>query len=65
MKVNCAAKNTNCVQQIVQQSILNFKCFDFFWGGVLKNVLIGILVYLSDGIDTLLVEILLFYFDVR
>ena len=36
----------------------------FLGGGVLKNVLIGILVYLSDGIDTLLVEIL-FYFDVR
>ena len=52
------------MQQIVQQSILNFKCFDF-WGGVLKNVLIRILVYLNDGIDTLLVEILLFYFDVR
>ena len=52
------------VRQIVQQSILNFKCFFFGGGGVLKNVLIGILVYLSDGIDTLLVEIL-FYFDVR
>ena len=33
--------------------------------GVLNNVLIGILVYLSDGIDTLLVEIMLLYFDVK
>ena len=50
------------VQQIVRQSILNFKCF---WG-VLNGVMIGILVYLSDGIDTLLVEIMLFfYFDVK
>ena len=35
------------VRQIVQQSILNFKCF----GGVLNGVLIGILVYLSDAIN--------------
>ena len=50
------------VQQIVRQSILYFKCF---WG-VLNGVMIGILVYLSDGIDTLLVEIMLFfYFDVK
>ena len=48
------------VQQIVRQSILNFKCF---WE-VLNGVLIGILVYLSDEIDTLFVEIMLFYFDV-
>ena len=36
------------------------------FGGVLNGVMIGILVYLSDGIDTLLVEIMLFfYFDVK
>ena len=34
-------------RQIVQHSILNFKCF----GGVLNGVLIGILVYLSDAIN--------------
>ena len=33
--------------------------------GVLNNVLIGILVYLSDGIDTLSVGIMSFYFDVN
>ena len=38
----------------MQQSILNFKCF----GGVLNSVLIGTLVYLSDGIDTLSVGII-------
>ena len=37
------------VRQIVQQSILNFKCF----GGMLDGVFIGILVYFSDGIDTI------------
>ena len=36
------------VQQIVWQSTLNFKCFDH---GVLNGVLIGILVYLKDGIS--------------
>ena len=58
---NCAALWRSIVQQgipivrqIVQQSILNFKCF----GGVLNSVLIGILVYLSAGIDTLSVEII-------
>ena len=35
--------------QIVRHSILNFKCFR----GVLNGVLIGILVYFSDGIDTI------------
>ena len=38
-------QNRPIVQQILQQSILNFKCF----GGVLNGVLIGILVYLSDA----------------
>ena len=46
MKVNCAAK-IPIVQQIVQQAILNFKCF----GGVLNGVLISSLVYLRDGIN--------------
>ena len=32
---------------IVRQAILNFECF----GGVLNGVLIGILVYLRDGIN--------------
>ena len=37
------------VQQIVQQSIANFNFF--FGGGVLNGVLIGISVYLSNGIN--------------
>ena len=37
------------VWQIVRHSILNFKCFR----GVLNDALIGILVYFSDGIDTI------------
>ena len=35
------------VRQIVRQSIANFKYF----GGVLNGVLIGISVYLSNGIN--------------
>ena len=42
------------MRQIVWQSILHFKCL----GGVLNSVLIGTLVYLSDGIDTLSVGML-------
>ena len=43
------------VLQIVRQSTVNFKCF-FWGGGVLNGVLIEyrcILVYFSDGIDTI------------
>ena len=49
------------VRQIVRQSILHFKCF----GGVLNSVLIGNLGYLSHGINTLSVGIMLFYFGVK
>ena len=51
---NCAAlwrsivrQKRPIVWQIVRQSLLNFKCF----GGVLNDVLIGILAYLSDAIN--------------
>ena len=37
-------------RSIVRQSIANFKFF-FFGGGVLNGVLIGISVYLSNGIN--------------
>ena len=54
------------VLQIVRQSTVNFKCF--FGGGVLNGVLIEyrcILVYFSDGIDTISWNHMLFYFGVK
>ena len=45
-KVNCVAKTKT--GSVVRQSILNFKCLG---RGVLNGVLVGILVYLSDGIN--------------
>ena len=40
------------VRQIVWQSIPNFNFNALFWG-VLNGVLIGILVYFSDGINNI------------
>ena len=51
----CGKKYQFCSSQFLISNVL----------GVLNNVLIGILVYLSDGIDTLSVGIMSFYFDVN
>ena len=46
IKVNCVAKKTNYA---ANYAAVNSE-FQMFWG-VLNGVLIGILVYLSDGIN--------------
>ena len=46
MNVNCVAKKTICAANCAAVN----SSFQMFWG-VLNGVLIGILVYLSDGIN--------------